>query len=167
MELEREYRGVVDKSDWGVGEWQSEPDKVQWIDAATNLDCLAVRGPHGAWCGYVGVASEHPAFGKGYGDVDVDVHGGLTFAHECCEGPENRAICHLPFAGRTDNVWWLGFDCAHCFDQSPGSDARLRRIASYRGPIPLPDEVYRPLAYVREQCATLAAQLGAMKLFAA
>src|SRR5437868_4216905 len=35
----------------GPGPWWDEPDKVQWIDPATDLDCLAVRGPFGAWCG--------------------------------------------------------------------------------------------------------------------
>lgn len=50
-----EYRGVVDKSGWARGVWDSEPDKIQWQDAETGLPCLIVRGPVGALCGYVGV----------------------------------------------------------------------------------------------------------------
>lgn len=50
-----EYR-TADKSQWGEGPWTAEPDKRQWRDEATGLPCLIVRGPHGAFCGYVGVA---------------------------------------------------------------------------------------------------------------
>src|SRR5258708_7790184 len=80
-----EYRNVIDKSEWGPGQWLDEPDKIQWQDEATGLPCLVVRGPVGALCGYVGVAPNHSLHGKGYDDCDVDVHGGLTFAHGCAE----------------------------------------------------------------------------------
>lgn len=53
-----------------------------------------------ALCGYVGVTEGHPAFRKHYDQVDVDVHGGLTYGAE-----PNK-----------DGVWWLGFDTAHAFD---------------------------------------------------
>jgi hypothetical protein len=56
-----EYRFVVDKSEWGDGPWQSEPDKKQWQDEATGLPCMILRGPSGSWCGYVGVHPYHPA----------------------------------------------------------------------------------------------------------
>lgn len=62
-----EYR-FRDKSSWGDGPWQSEPDKKQWRDEATGLPCLIVRGPSGALCGYVGIAEGHPYFGKSYDD---------------------------------------------------------------------------------------------------
>lgn len=61
-----EYRNV-DKSGWPAGEWQDEPDKVQWQDAATGLPCLIVRNGSGALCGYVGVAVGHPCYDLGYG----------------------------------------------------------------------------------------------------
>lgn len=53
----------VDKSGWGPGPWNDEPDKRQWQDEATGLPCLIVRGPVGALCGYVGVPPDHPAYG--------------------------------------------------------------------------------------------------------
>lgn len=77
-----EYR-TVDKSKWERGVWDAEPDKMQWLDEATGLPCLITRNHGGAWCGYVGVPPEHPAHGKDYNDVDVSVHGGLTFANRC------------------------------------------------------------------------------------
>lgn len=72
----------------GVGPWNNEPDKAQWVDDATGLDCLIVRNHGGALCGYVGVPEGHPAYGKDYDTVDVLVHGGLTFASLCAEGVE-------------------------------------------------------------------------------
>ena len=62
-----EYRSV-DKSLWREGPWQAEPDKKQWHDDETGMACLIVRGPSGAWCGYVGVAPGHPLYGKGYSE---------------------------------------------------------------------------------------------------
>lgn len=56
------------KESWGQGPWVSEPDKVQWLDEASGLPCLIVRGPMGALCGYVGVPEGHPFFKKKYGD---------------------------------------------------------------------------------------------------
>ena len=149
-----EYR-TVNKSGWERGPWDSEPDKKQWQDADTGLPCLAVRGPGGHWCGYVGVAPGHPYHGKDYDACDVDVHGGLTFADACSpkEG-EADGICHKPDAGEPDHVWWLGFDCAHLGDYSP-KYAEYRR--SYGG------ETYRTLGYVERQCRALAKQLAASR----
>ncbi len=57
----KEWQGVVDKSEWGPGPWQDEPDKAQWLDAGSRLPCLIVRGPVGALCGYVGLPPGHRA----------------------------------------------------------------------------------------------------------
>src|SRR5262249_25376638 len=121
--VERETR-FVDKSAWGDGAWQTEPDKIQWTDEATGLPCLPVRKPRsGSWCGYVGVPEEHRMFGLSYdqasslaADEYLRVHGGLTFAGTCQEGAEDTGICHIPQPGQPDKVWWLGFDCAHAGD---------------------------------------------------
>ena len=49
---------TIDKSQWVYGilaPWLDEPDKAQWIDKTSGLDCLIVRVKHhGALCGYVG-----------------------------------------------------------------------------------------------------------------
>ena len=156
---ERVYDNVIDKSTWGSGPWQSEPDKVQWTDPETALPCLAIRGPAGSWCGYVGVSNNHPAFEKDYDDVDVHVHGGLTYADHCQTGqPESHAICHVPEPGQPDNVWWLGFDCAHAFDLMPAFTAMLPTIGK------LPQAEYRTLDYVRGEVASLARQLAVLKV---
>lgn len=101
---------------WGAGPWVGEPDKVYWVSDGTP--CLAVRGPMGNWCGYVGLAPEHRFHGVDYFDVDGEIqgaaHGGLTYAGECA-----GHICHVPEPGEPDDIWWLGFDCGHLGDLIP------------------------------------------------
>jgi hypothetical protein len=140
----------VDKSTWPRGEWDKEPDKLHWIDEETNLDCLIVRGPSGGLCGYVGVDSTHPAFGKDYSDVDVSVHGGLTYAALC---QEDGKICHVPQEGRSGEIYWLGFDCGHLGDLTPQFSASSWNDGG----------IYRSLAYVVNQVTGLARQLKEMK----
>lgn len=82
-------------------------------------------------CGYVGVPFGHPYWGRHYRDLgdDIEVHGGLTFSAE-----------------GDDNLWWLGFDCAHLGDRIP-------TMPSFYG------GVYRNEDYVRAECLHLAEQL--------
>ncbi len=152
----KEYR-TLDRSKWPSGAWDDEPDKMQWADPETGLPCLAVRNWSGAWCGYVGVAEGHPHFGKNYDDVPAEVHCGLTFSDACQPAAvEARGICHVPGPGEPDHVWWLGFDCAHCYDYSPRDAERARDEG---GIWALTHDVeYRTLRYVRNQCAQLARQ---------
>lgn len=149
--------------DLGDGPWSNEPDKAQWVDPATDLDCLVVRGPVGAWCGYVGVSHDHPLYGVNYNDEGgperyLDVHGGLTFSGFCTGGEfENPHVCHDPLPGRKE-VWWLGFDCAHAGDLSPGMRRFNLKFGGFLGS-PERNETYRNLAYVADQCTALALQL--------
>lgn len=153
-----------EKAKWPPGPWTNEPDKVQWVDDATNLDCLAVRNG-GAWCGYVGVPPSHPYFGKDYSDVDtgISVHGGLTFSGACRKGGDpSEGICHVPAKGRPE-VHWLGFDCNHSGDLDP---SRLAWNIGWReknpqfGPQIGDNATYRTLDYVRGEVASLAKQLA-------
>jgi len=154
-----QYREYItkDKSDWPRGEWDNEPDKVQFQDEATGLPCLIVRGPSGALCGYVGVSEGHRLFGIDYSDAAredgecLDVHWGLTFSDHCHpSADESKGICHLPDDGEPDHVWWFGFDCAHSGDFCP--DRRFNWRDS--------DETYRNRAYVENEIRGLAAQLA-------
>lgn len=153
-----EKLSLVDKSEWVDGPWKTEPDRVYWRDQQTDLPCLALRGPMGAWCGYVAVSPTHPYHGKNYGDcilspacedepwcdhgLNCDVHGGLTYA-EKCQGD----ICHVPEPGEPDDVWWFGFDCSHHRDLIPTIDYTF-------------SNVYRDLAFVQTEVKRLAQQLG-------
>lgn len=163
---ERTYT-TIDKTAWPRGPWDDEPDKAQWVDEATGLDCLLVRNRLGALCGYVGVPPVHPWHGQDYGakvvepaddgdprggeiDSIIDVHGGLTYANACQEDEaESEGICHVPAPGRPADVWWFGFDCGHYRDFAPGYAIRFDIGGTYRD-----------LDYVRGEIASLAAQLA-------
>jgi hypothetical protein len=163
---------VIDKSDWGEGPWQNEPDRAQWVHA--GLACLAVRHPgHGFWCGYVGVPQGHPAYGVNpiEQDLAIPFHGGLNYG-ALCDG----LICHVPEPGMPADVWWLGGDFGHLFDVAPASEARLQELIRAVDEVD-PDraarirggerrfqmrEVYRELPYVREVVNKAAEALAAM-----
>lgn len=59
--------------------------------------CEVKRNFNLCWCGYVTIPKTHPDFEKGYDDVDIYPHGGMTYANE----------------GK------FGFDCSHAGDISP------------------------------------------------
>lgn len=69
--METREWSYTDKSEWGPGPWQHEPDKAQWT-TASGLPGLIVRNPSGALCGYVGVDSGHALFGVAY-DEDAAI----------------------------------------------------------------------------------------------
>lgn len=156
----------IDRSTWGPGPWDGEPDKVQWKDEKTGLDCLAKRSSFsGNWCGYVGLPPGHRFHGKDYDDVRFDgedpypdVHGGLTYADGCQHSTDPaKGICHIPAPGEPDALWWLGFDCHHSMDLAPAYEARNEERGWGRDY----DKRYRTLGYVKAECAKLAAQLVA------
>lgn len=146
IETKQWFRDDIDRSAWGSGPWDNEPDKKQWQDAATGMACLALRNSFGAWCGYVGVPPSHRLHGHPYRDVDtyIDVHGGLTFAAACAPDPDpSKGICHEA----ATEVWWFGFDCLHCGDRAPDP------ACGFYGD-------YCTIGYVEAECADLAAQLA-------
>lgn len=142
----------VDKTSWGVGPWQDEPDRIEWRDETTGLPCLMRRSPLGAWCGYVALPPGHPWHGLDISDAPdaahCAAHGSLTFAAPCMEDdrPLRERVCHVPQPGESDDVWWLGFDCAHAGDIMPVYGLSLLPTGS----------VYRDVTYVASCCADLA-----------
>lgn len=131
------------------GDWHNEPDHLEF--ESHGHPCILHRANLGAWCGYVAVPPGHPWHGKDYHDLEPhpEVHGGLTYA-DLCQGP----VCHVQKAGEPDNVWWLGFDCAHLGDIVPGMLAFSDRVPSGFSPF----ESYKTLGYVRAETERLAAQ---------
>lgn len=151
-----EYR-TVDKSDWGDGPWQHEPDKKQWLDEETQLPCLIHRNSElGALCGYVGVYEGHPYFELRYEDVPVDVHGGLTFGDFCMDGAdEAKGLCHKSDDPR--KVYWLGFDCAHLYDMMPGMAAHYAALGI--DAFETDAKGYKDIAWVENEVRKLAKQV--------
>jgi len=82
-----------------MGDDWPPPSRIlhEWKHA--GLRCAVCKSTV-ALCGYVMVPKSHPYHGKGYDNdnVDVSVHGGLTFSDGFRSG------------------WWFGFDCAHSGD---------------------------------------------------
>lgn len=147
----------VDRTKWGSGPWDGEPDKISWTDEATGLSCLIVRNRIGSLCGYVAVEPGHPLHGSSDWDIPLDAHGGITFTDSCDEdAPIEGAICHVPAPGKPADVWWFGFDCAHAWDVSPALSQVLGRFPNGT------DITYKTVGYVRSECERLAAQLKAL-----
>ncbi len=134
----------VKKREIGKGPWSDEPSRIEFVHG--GFPCVLHRGGGRAWCGYVGVGKDHPWYEKDYDDVAADVHGGLTYA-EHCQG----CICHVVKEGEEDNLWWLGFDCAHAGDLLPLDVLlRINGIEPYG--------TYRDVAYVEAETKNLAEQ---------
>ena len=132
------------------GPWHAEPDRVEFRHA--GLPCLLVRGPMGAWCGYVATPPGHPwrtrdlMLGDDIPDDVPEVHGGVTYMEPCQDD-----VCHVPAPGESDDVMWVGFDCSHAGDLSL---AWMREYLIYG--------VYRDVAYARRETEQLAAQAAAV-----
>lgn len=117
--------------------WENEPDKLEFEHAGYR--CLILRTPElRHLCGYVSVPEGHPAFGKGDSDLDVEVHGGVTFSS-------------TDVGGHDAEGWWIGFDCAHFGDHCPGMRTRTGE-----------NDQYRTIHYVKAETMSLADQLRKM-----
>ena len=118
----------------------------EWITRA-GLKAAVIAHHMGHRCGYVGVPEDHPWHGKGYDEVDLDVHGGLTYADA------------------RDDLWWFGYDCAHAgdaFDPELMSDEY--KTFSWSRALTLGGETVKTLDFCVNECESMAAQLGAVKL---
>lgn len=159
---ERIYK-TVDKTGWGDGPWQTEPDRIEWTDDNTGYPCVINRHErHGQLNGYVGLPFDHPCWGHDHDSIDVDVHGGLTYASQT---PPPRDWTRADGGVEPDGNWWVGFDCGHYMDAHPGLDALLRSIGHEPTDlgIDIPEAFlpsYKPIEYVRQEVATLADQLA-------
>ena len=150
---------VIDKSTWGPGPWQDEPDRVDFVHQ--GLACLLLRDPRGGnWCAYVGVPREHRLHGKDWidqGPLFEGLDAEVNYTAVCGD-----PICHTPEPGMPDDVWWIGRDFGHTWDFCP---ARVAREIEKMGPRPACMdrlEVYRDLADVRRVTEQLAGKLAAM-----
>lgn len=130
--------------------------KIESLFYHKSLPCVVILTSMGHRCGYVGVPETHPLFGKDWGDVDVDVHGGLTYAEPSGDGyPKGVAY----------PTWWFGFDCAHSWD-APDMDAlekflptaQFKRVSQWAHAYS--ESEVRSQAYVEAECRSLADQLS-------
>lgn len=154
---------------WDEGEWCNEPDLVEFEHC--GLKCKVVRQAHkeihavdfhmfgGYLTGYVSVDKKHPCYAKGPLDQStngLEVHGGVTFNdfHE-------------------DGLYWIGFDCAHCYDITPSMEVLKKRygldldgLSEMKKKYPdsqLFNPIYKNMSYTIGECKALAEQLEKMK----
>lgn len=157
------YPGVHPEGD---GPWADEPDKAQWVDETTGLDCLAVRAHHGAWCGYVGIPPGHPWYDANPYHLGYECEAGipeLNYGDRCRDDDPEPAVCHVPAPGRPADVYWVGFDNAHAWDLAPNRDREIRAITgeattAYDNLLTSMSATYKTLDYVVDQCRRVAAQ---------
>lgn len=129
--------------------WLDEPNRVEF--RTLNFPCLIRRVEgSGHLCGYVAVPPGHPWHGLDWDEISAEVHGGLTYASECSE-----SVCHVPAHGESDDVWWIGFDCAHSGDLIPLSSQFIAFPDFGDSPY---GTTYRTIEYVRAECESLARQ---------
>lgn len=135
------------------------PAEKHWLDEPNELftevfgyRIALIRGPLGAWNGYVGVPKGHPLYGAHYSESvrldTVDVHGGLTYSGL---GEDLRGTPQW-----VANLWCLGFDCAHWDDFVPFLAATIASEIGKTG-------TYRDMGYALMQATKLAAQARAIE----
>ena len=122
----------------GDSDWPKPPH--EWEGEREGFRCHIHINNSAARCGYVTVPVGHPAHGKDYNDLNVSVHGGLTYARD--EG---------------DGGWTLGFDCSHYGDAGHPEYERGSRHRTFD------DGEYRSQEYVIAEIESLASQLKAME----
>ena len=137
------------RKDFGIGPWMNEPDKANWTDKETELDCMIIRNAEmGNLCGYVGIPLNSKLIKLDCNDIEVNIHGGLTYTGRC-----GGDICHEA----EEEVYWLGFDCAHYLDITPG----MNSIPSFNYPFDK-NLTYKDFNYVKSEVESLAKQLKAL-----
>jgi hypothetical protein len=167
----RKWYGQIDRSLWGKGPWDGEPDREQWSDSMTGYPCLAIRCDIGVWAGYVGVYPEHPAFGERADDVpgnicDFSYTDEIRFiepppidAHAVVDVDDPKESI-LSVVRMPEYLWWFGFDFAHGGDLIPSMHAILNKAVKPCGEKQL--GTYKDLAYVKKTAATIALSLCRM-----
>ena len=114
-------------------QWEYEPDKVTFEYEGLKCEVIRCKGI-GHLCGYVTLPEWHPWANLTTCDlIDVDVHGGITFAQQ------------------TDDGYVIGFDCGHAGDITPSIYERFWQESDH-------DQTYRDIGYVIRETVKLAKQ---------
>jgi hypothetical protein len=105
---------------------------------------LIKRNMHtGCLLGYVGLPGGHKFYGKNYNDdIPIDCHGGLTFTNL--------------WEDEKDNLWYIGFDCAHAYDYMPFLQMQLSSSMLMERD---PAVSYKDINFVRNECKSIVDQL--------
>lgn len=128
--IKEEYKEILEKEG---------NERLLEID---DYDCKILRVGleySGHLCGYVRIPEIHPFYNLEYYEIDVDVHGGLTYSSE------------------EKNGYWIGFDCAHYNDITPCY------VGSFFTTHLFTDEgTYKDMDYVEKELIRLVRQIKAL-----
>lgn len=131
--------------------WLDEPVEIMFLHSGYRCAMLR-RDTKWIWRGYVGIGSGHPLFGADYDDVDVSVHGGLTYSDNSLPNAE------------PDGLWWFGFDCGHAYDLFPAMQENVKQAMGDRYDDEYDrQEVWRDQHFTRKETESLAEQLKALE----
>lgn len=75
------------------------------------------------YCGYVALPKGHKFYGKEGEEIDIEVHGGISYS--------DYGLKHLIGSVFFD-YWWIGFDCGHFGDLLPNIHMPLLNGSEYR-----------------------------------
>lgn len=154
-------------------EWLNEPNEEYYIDR--GYACHIWRHTQfGTLCGYVGLPKDHPYYGMDYKDIENDgcfnVHGGLTFSGFLHSYNVDISIPE-------NDLFWIGFDCAHLGDIQPWiykplpEGESLESIAGWNALVkslsqPLPNgdaPTYKNIAFVKQNIKNIVDRLIEIK----
>lgn len=176
----------ADRSSWGSGPWDSEPDKLQW-ETRSGLTGLLHRNSFGAWCGYVAIERNHPLFEVHYTQSTEVLRERMNerMEEEVGECPPFGVMIRAMFGGEMEPTPEIAFNVhggitfaseSH-IRKDDGSGIYLedddREVwffgfdCSHAGDLSpgmrkyhlIGDEVYRDMAYAAEQVESLAEQI--------
>lgn len=71
-----------------------------------GYNCIITFDALGIRCGYVALTPKHKYFETPYWEIPVSCHGGLTWGEH-----------HIPDRMEDKSIYYIGFDCGHCFDK--------------------------------------------------
>lgn len=91
--------------------------------------------------GYVRIPKAHKYYQKGYDDIPIECHGGLTFSGDL----------------EDDGDFYIGFDTAHYQDYMPFM--QMLYTHNKQDLIGHASETYRDIEYVRSECKKIVDQL--------
>jgi hypothetical protein len=126
---------------WGSGEWDNEPDLIEWIDDYSGYECRVRRNKHaGFLCGTVVVPETNRFHGMNYHDLkdaEFNVHQGISISGFDRNGK-----------------YRIGFRCNLGFDIVPHKKMLLYVDDG---------DTYKNISYVKEQTERLAKQIYEMQ----
>lgn len=160
----------LDKTLWGDGPWQSEPDEFSGLYKKHIY--YGLRNNQGCWCGYVLISDNNPLLKDcfndegSYMDIAIDVHQGVTY----CNRKRRKDLDQKKHI-------WVGFDCCHYDDHWPSTVARNKYLSDVAMNKYLSDKLpseatrlrelftdinegrlnkpYRDMSFVIEQCKSM------------